>query len=75
MRATSLLNSDRGCILSFWLALVLAAFAGPSRADVLISTNGERFVGTVIEETTNLVVFQSDLSGRLTLYQIGRAHV
>jgi hypothetical protein len=49
-------------------ALVLAAFALPARADVLIATNGERFVGTVIEETTNLVVFQSNLGGRLTLY-------
>jgi hypothetical protein len=68
MRVISVFNSDRWCVLSFWLALVLAAFAGPARADVLISTNGERFVGTVIEETTNLVVFQSDLSGRLTLY-------
>ncbi len=35
---------------------------------MLIATNGERFVGTVIEETTNIVVFQSGLSGRLTLY-------
>jgi hypothetical protein len=51
----------------FW-ALLLASFALPTRADVLITTNGERFVGTVIEETTNLVVFQSELSGRLTLY-------
>ena len=49
-------------------AAVLAAFALPARADVLITTNGERFVGTLIEETTNLVVFQSGLGGRLTLY-------
>jgi hypothetical protein len=55
--------------LKSWLwALVLAALALPARADVLIATNGERFVGTVIEETTNIVVFQSELSGRLTLY-------
>ena len=52
-----------------WLwAAVLAAFALSVRADVLIATNGERFVGTVIEETTNIVVFQSNLGGRLTLY-------
>jgi uncharacterized protein DUF481 len=34
--------------------------------DVLTGTNGERFVGTVIEETTNSVVFDSELGGRLT---------
>ncbi len=55
--------------LRTWLWIfALAVFAMSTRADVLISTNGERFVGTVIEETTNLVIFQSDLSGRLTLY-------
>jgi hypothetical protein len=55
--------------LKSWLwAAVLAAFALSVRADVLIATNGERFVGTVIEETTNIVVFQSNLGGRLTLY-------
>src|ERR1700690_72912 len=68
MRVISVFQSDRCCVFSFWLALVLVAFARPARADVLIATNGERFVGTVIEETTNLVVFQSGLSGRLTLY-------
>ena len=68
MRVTSMFKSDRCFVFCFWLALVLAAFALPARADVLIATNGERFVGTVIEETTNLVVFQSGLSGRLTLY-------
>jgi hypothetical protein len=56
--------------LKSWLwALVLAAFALPGRADVLIATNGERFVGTVIEETTNFVVFESNLGGRMTVYQ------
>ena len=35
-------------------------------ADVLVGTNGERFVGTVIQETTNDVVFDSELAGRLT---------
>jgi len=38
----------------------------PVRADVLTGTNGERFVGTVIEQTTNTVVFDSELAGRLT---------
>jgi hypothetical protein len=37
-----------------------------AHGDVLVSTNGERFVGTVIEETTNSVVFESELAGRLT---------
>lgn len=68
MRVTTVFKSDRCCVFCFWLVLVLAAFTLPARADVLIATNGERFVGTVIEETTNLVVFQSGLSGRLTLY-------
>jgi len=68
MRVSTLFKSDRCRVFGFWLALFLAAFALPARADVLIATNGERFVGTVIEETTNLVVFQSGLSGRLTLY-------
>src|SRR5208282_1741615 len=68
MRVTSVFKSDRSCAFSFWLALVLATFVLPARADVLIATNGERFVGKVIEETTNIVVFQSGLSGRLTLY-------
>jgi len=35
-------------------------------ADVLVGTNGERFVGTIIQETTNDVVFASELAGRLT---------
>ncbi|MFZ0827782.1 MAG: DUF481 domain-containing protein [Verrucomicrobiia bacterium] len=68
MRVISVFKSDRYGVFCFWLVLVLAAFALPARADVLIATNGERFVGTVIEETTNIVVFQSGLSGRLTLY-------
>ena len=38
----------------------------PVHADVLTGTNGERFVGTVIEQTTNTVVFDSELAGRLT---------
>jgi len=40
-----------------------------ARADVLLGTNGERFVGTVIEQTTNQVVFDSELAGRLTFPQ------
>jgi hypothetical protein len=42
-----------------WLTLL-------ARADVLTGTNGERFVGTVVKETSNHVVFDSELGGRLT---------
>ncbi len=53
-------------------ALVLAALGLvplPAWSDVLTGKNGERFVGTVIEETTNRVVFDSELAGRLTFPQ------
>jgi len=36
-----------------------------SLADVLIGINGERFVGKVIEERTDSVVFESETAGRL----------
>ena len=52
-------------VFHFWL--VLAAFALSARADVLITTNGERFVGIIIIETTNTVVFESGFGGRLKL--------
>jgi hypothetical protein len=54
---------------SLLCALVLACFAIPncSVADVLISVNGERFVGKITEETTNSVVFESETAGRLTI--------
>src|ERR1019366_1396474 len=51
---------------SLWCALALGALAWPVHADVLIGTNGERFVGKVIQETTNSVVFASELAGQLT---------
>ena len=44
----------------------LALLPQPTWADVLVGTNGERFVGTIIEETTN-VVFQSEFGGRLAI--------
>lgn len=53
--------------------LLVAAIVGlliwrppPAAADVLVVTNGERFVGTLIEESTN-VVFQSEFGGRLVI--------
>ena len=48
------------CALAFWMMTSLA------RGDVLLGTNGERFIGKLIEETTNNVVFESELGGRLT---------
>ncbi len=48
----------------FWVLPTLLPLL--ARGDVLIGTNGERFVGTVFEETTNVVVFESELGGRLT---------
>jgi hypothetical protein len=48
------------CALAFGVATLHA------HADVLVSTNGERFVGKVIAETSSNVVFDSELAGRLT---------
>ena len=43
--------------------LLLPATSG--HADSLVCTNGERFVGTILEETGTNVVFESELAGRL----------
>jgi Protein of unknown function, DUF481 len=56
-------------VTSFCCALLLRALPLPARADVLVGTNGERFVGTVIEETSTNVVFESELAGRLVFPQ------
>ena len=53
----------------FGCALVLGAMTLLARGDVLVGTNGERFVGTVIEETTTNIVFDSELAGRLVFPQ------
>jgi putative salt-induced outer membrane protein YdiY len=37
------------------------------RADVLVATNDERFVGRLIEQTKDAVVFESEIGGRLTI--------
>jgi len=66
---TSLFKSNHCHVFCLALAAVLGAIPVVARADVLIATNGERFVGTVIEETTNAVVFESNLGGRMTIYQ------
>lgn len=51
------------------ILVVLGMFLGLlwARADVLVSTNGERFVGSVIEESSSNVVFESESAGRLVL--------
>ena len=49
------------------LALVVWGVVLSGRADVLIGTNGERFVGKVVEEKADAVVFDSALAGRLTI--------
>ena len=50
-----------------WLPGLLLACLTAAQADVLVGTNGERFVGKVIEENADTVVFESELGGRLTL--------
>lgn len=50
-------------------ALAFGPMALLARADLLVGTNGERFLGTVIAETATNVVFESELAGRLTFPQ------
>jgi len=52
-------------LLRITLALWVTTMVAP--ADVLITTKGERFIGRVIEERTDAVVFDSESAGRLTL--------
>ncbi len=54
----------------FALALLVSLALGlTTRADVLVGTNGERFVGRIIQETATNVVFESEFAGRLTFPQ------
>ena len=48
-----------------WIWLLPALLLLPARADVLMVTNGERFVGKVIEESSTNVVFESEFAGRV----------
>jgi hypothetical protein len=59
----------RGTLKSIWCVQIFCVLALVARADVLVGTNGERFVGTVIEQTATNVVFDSELAGRLTFPQ------
>ena len=52
-------------ICHLWLGLL--TLCAPALADTLIATNDERFVGVILEETTNTIIFQSDLAGKITL--------
>ena len=45
-----------------WLTFSISCWA-----DVLVGTNGERFVGKIIEESPDKVVFESEIAGRLTV--------
>lgn len=50
------------------LALILlAALPAARAADILVGTNGERLIGKVVSETTDAVVFESELGGTLTV--------
>ncbi|MCG3149100.1 MAG: hypothetical protein PCFJNLEI_02559 [Verrucomicrobiae bacterium] len=53
------------CILTFLLAF--GGWTTSGLGDVLIGTNDERFVGSVIEETADTVVFESEIGGRLVV--------
>jgi putative salt-induced outer membrane protein YdiY len=50
---------------SIWLAFVVVV--ATAQADVLVGINGERFVGNIIQETADSVVFESELGGRITI--------
>lgn len=39
----------------------------PASADVLVGVNGERFVGKVVQETPDAIVFESETAGRMTV--------
>ncbi len=47
--------------------LALCMMASVGRADVLVGMDGERFVGKVIQETSDSVVFESTIGGRMTI--------
>jgi hypothetical protein len=48
-----------------WVWLLPALLPLLARSDVRIGTNGERFVGAVIEQTATNVVFDSEFAGQL----------
>jgi hypothetical protein len=64
---TSMKNARFASLVTGVLVLTAIGLAAlPGRADLLVGTNGERFVGILIQETSTNVVFDSELGGRLT---------
>jgi hypothetical protein len=51
----------------YFAAGIAVFLAHAANADVLLGTNGERFVGTVVEETPSAVIFKSELGGQITI--------
>ncbi len=47
-------------------AVLLAALV-PALSDELVGSNGERFVGRILEETQDRVLFESELGGRISI--------
>jgi len=60
-------RSVRGLAVRACLAAVALSGLMGTRADVLVGTNGERFVGRFIEKKDDAVVFESELGGRMTV--------
>jgi len=50
-----------------WLFVLFLTTLAPALADVLVGVNGERFVGKIVDETADTVVFESEIGGRVTV--------
>jgi len=50
-----------------WISIAIIVLPLACLGDVLIGLNGERFVGKVLEETSETVIFESETGGRLTV--------
>lgn len=61
-------TSHRGSLVLMLVLGVVLCLAGlPAAADVLIGVNGERFVGKVIEDKGDSIVFESETGGRMSI--------
>jgi hypothetical protein len=58
-----------------WAALALCGGVVSLRADLVVLQNGDRYHGKVLSVTTNLLVLQSDVLGRVSLARATIAHV
>lgn len=54
-------------LLNFRLLFILLLVTAPAHGDTLTTTNSEHFVGKIIEEKSDTIIFQSDFAGRLTI--------